>query len=403
MSTVNECNLQVSAFQRPAGTADPLVVAMLYNSNGMATWCWEAAHALHEQGRKVLLIVERDTSLPGTAAVEVVRIDITAKPAQLRNGIAKAAWNAGSLLCANPDGWLQQIHICLAARGVQPAAYILNQSTLVDRSIPCAQVVAAWSYPVDLLSYLRKIPSLVPDKSSRAFLRTTLSAIGWWRKDWRAYRTADRVLPVTKVLLESLRHRSVTSDLAYPGTSVGAAPEQMGGGIKLLMAAANLGEPRKRVLWMLEAMKELHPPAGTILQLAGEPDDSIRRAAAQIGFPVEFLGHLQRQALERVMQGAHIFCFGSLLDDWGYVLVEAMANGLVPVAPAISPFDEILDGVGSCYNPASQRDFIRTLGSTISCSLGEVRRQAWNRANSLFSREAFGRSILLSLELVAKV
>jgi hypothetical protein len=32
------------------------VVAYLYNDNGMASWCWEAAHALHELGQPVLLI-----------------------------------------------------------------------------------------------------------------------------------------------------------------------------------------------------------------------------------------------------------------------------------------------------------------------------------------------------------
>ena len=149
---------------------------------------------------------------------------------------------------------------------------------------------------------------------------------------------------------------------------------------------------------MLEAMKEMNPPPGTTLQLAGEADDAVRRAAAQICFPVEFLGHLNRERLQQVMQSAHIFCFGSLLDDWGYVLVEAMANGLTPVAPAISPFDEIMDGVGRCYSPNSQEDFLRAVGSLVSSSLADRGREARDRARSLFSRQAFGRSILASLE-----
>jgi glycosyltransferase involved in cell wall biosynthesis len=103
------------------------------------------------------------------------------------------------------------------------------------------------------------------------------------------------------------------------------------------------------------------------------------------------------------MRQAHIFCFGSLLDDWGYVLVEAMANGLKPVAPAVSPFDEILDGVGLCYSPHSQDDFMRALQSIDSGSIADGGRQAWDRAHSLFSRPAFGRSILASLESAAQL
>jgi hypothetical protein len=385
---------------RPSDTSDPIVVARLYNRNGMASWCWEAAHAIRCQGRNVLLIADPDTPLPGSPEVEVVRIDLAGSSVPRSSGMARAFATAAGSLSSGQDGVLERIHLNLLARGVQPAAYILNQSTLVDPGVPCAQLVAAWSYPVDLLAYLRKIPVLVPDLGPKALLRTALSLIGWWRKDWRAYRSASRVLPVTGALLKSLRRRSVLCDLAYPGTSIGRPEDRDPGGTRLLMAAANLGESRKRILWMLEAMTELKPPAGTVLQLAGEPDDSIRRAAARIGFPVEFLGHLERRDLQDVMRKAHIFCFGSILDDWGYVLVEAMANGLVPIAPGLSPFNEILGETGACYNPHSQQNFVQVLRAIISGDLVLSGRLAWDRAQALFSREAFGRSILASLQSV---
>jgi glycosyltransferase involved in cell wall biosynthesis len=348
----------------------------------------------------VLLIAAKDVPLPGTPEVDIVRIDLELGPTQRRIGAGSAFSAAASLLASGPDGLLQRIHADLAARGVEPAGYILNQSTLVDPSVDCPQHVAAWAYPVDLLAYLRKIPLMVPDKSFKAFVRTILSSTGWWRRDWRAYRAADRILPVTAALLKSLRRRSVACDLVYPGTCVGPASRRASEGIRLLMAAASLGDSRKRVVWMLEAMKEMRPPSGVVLQLAGEPDDTVRRAAAGIRFPVEFLGHLKRQELQQVMQNADIFCFGSLLDDWGYVLVEAMANGLVPVAPAMSPFDEILDGVGFCYSQHSPDDFVRVLSSAISRDLFLDGSQARDRALSHFSRQAFGRSILASIESV---
>jgi glycosyltransferase involved in cell wall biosynthesis len=403
MSMATGSKPEESALLQPAGGSASLVVAWLYNTNGMATWCWEAAHALRELGQNVLLVAAPGIPLPGIPEVEVVRIDIANQHAWRRNQFVRAFSTAREHLSAGPDGVLQQIHKHLAARGVQPTAYILNQSSLIDRSVPCPQLVTAWGYPVTLTAYLRKVPLLMPDKSLRSFLHIALLWVGWWRRDWRGYRTADRVLPVSEILLRSLRRRSVDASLAYPGTHVGPIPDRSrsGDGIRLLMAAVSLGEPRKRILWMLDAMKNVSLPPGTVLQLAGEREDSVVRAAAQLSFPVEFLGRLKRPELQKVMQQAHIFCFASLLDDWGYVLVEAMANGLVPVAPALSPFDEIMGKVGAGFRPKSQEDFVRALHSAVSSSLEDKRREAWDRANGLFSRAAFGRSILEALDSVA--
>src|ERR1035441_795773 len=75
MSAAQDGNLHRLAFPQFPRASDPLVVAMLYNRNGMAAWCWEAAHALHEQGRSVILIASADVPLPGIPEVEVVRVD----------------------------------------------------------------------------------------------------------------------------------------------------------------------------------------------------------------------------------------------------------------------------------------------------------------------------------------
>ena len=403
MSTASESHPHKSGVSPSVRASNPLVVAWLYNTNGMATWCWEVAHSLHELGQNVLLIVAPHARLPDAPLVEVIRIDLGGEPALPRSRILRAFSNARGMLAANPDGSLQQIHKHLATRGVTPAAYILNQSTLVDPSVLCTQAVAAWSYPVSLFAYLRKLPLLVPDRSLKSLARAAISSIGWWRKDWRGYQTADAVLPVTKALRKALLRGSITCYLAYPGTCAGPEQDRSGGGIRLVMAAVNLNEPRKRILWMLDALKKTEMPQGIVLLLVGEADESLRQAAAQLGFPAEFLGSLKRQELQNVMREADIFCFGSQLDDWGYVLVEAMANGMLPVAPDISPFDEIMGPVGFGYNPQSQAHFLSALNAAVSSSFVEKRREARERANLLFSRAAFGRSVLESIEEVTDV
>jgi glycosyltransferase involved in cell wall biosynthesis len=371
----------------------PIAVAYLYNTNGMATWCWEAAHALHELGRKVILFASVGALLPGTPAVEIVRIAPASAPPR-SVPIPKSLGTALTLLASRPDGVLAQIHAYLSSRGTWPAAYVLNQSTLVDPSIPCPQLVAAWSFPVDLLPYLRKTPRLLPRVNPKAILLTSIGLVGWWRKDWRAYHAAAKVLCVTQALNHSLRDRSIDSTVAHPGTRVTEALRPAGRGIRILMAADNLGNPRKRIRWMVEAMSQMKHPGAMSLQLAGEVDGPIRDSASKLSFPVEFLGRLGREELEQAMQQAHVFCFASLLDDWGYVLVEAMANGLIPVAPARSPFDEIVGDCGFCYRSDAKTCFLAALEAAISVDIDEKRELARRRAQICFSRYAFGQAIL---------
>ena len=82
MSAKAESKPRAAFLEEFPGASDPLAVAMLYNRNVMATWCWEAAHALHELGRSVILIAAADVPLPGTPEVEVVRVDMAGKPAE---------------------------------------------------------------------------------------------------------------------------------------------------------------------------------------------------------------------------------------------------------------------------------------------------------------------------------
>ena len=353
----------------------------------------------------MLLVAASYAPLPGTPAFEVVRIDEPEpeKHASHQNSFMKAVSTARNHLAAEPSGLLARTHTCLAARGAQPAAYILNQSSLADRSVSCPQIVAAWSYPVSLLGYLRKTPLLAPNKTIKAFVRTFLSGVGWWRMDWRGYRTADGVLPVTDTLLKSLRSRSVSAYPAYPGTCVGPLPDRSDGGIRLLMAAVRLNEPRKRILWMLGAMKNLSSSVGNRPATCRRSERVRSTSGRPVWLPRGVTRSSEALDLQKVMRQSDIFCFGSLLDDWGCVLVEAMANGMVPVAPAISPFDEIMGDAGYGYHSHSQGDFVCALRSAISGSLAERRRAAWDRAHGLFSREAFGDSILKSVESVTRL
>ena len=147
---------------------------------------------------------------------------------------------------------------------------------------------------------------------------------------------------------------------------------------------------------MIEALKNL-PFKNFSLTLIGKASDKFKNWVCRDNFPAKFVGFLPRSELNQLMLKHEVFLFGSCLDDWGYVLIEAMSNGLLVVAPNLSPFDEIVDDTGALYSPYSSRDFISKVNKILNNDLDLKRQASLNRAKKLFSREIFGNSILSAI------
>jgi alpha-1,6-mannosyltransferase len=157
--------------------------------------------------------------------------------------------------------------------------------------------------------------------------------------------------------------------------------------VRLLTVAVSLDDPRKRVLWMLDALREW-TGADCTLTLVGASSARVQAAAQALVTPVEFTGTLSREDVVRTMRTHDVFLFASELDDWGYVVAEAMSQGLAVVAPACSPFDEILGATGALYAPENPIAFRRALDDVLS-RVGASRYATWERAHLLFSRARF--------------
>jgi glycosyltransferase involved in cell wall biosynthesis len=266
---------------------------------------------------------------------------------------------------------------------------------LQDPSIHVPQYVVGWAYPTSLGGYLSKIGKFTGWKVSKEAVRQSLESIGWWRKDWRAYRSATSVLAVTQKLGADLICQGVRVHIVHPGTSIckNKPCEHDVQPCRLLIAAVDLEDPRKRVGWMIDALK-----SGTYrdynLTLVGHASDAFKSWVCSDSFPAEFTGYLPRNQLQNLMAEHDIFLFGSCLDDWGYVLVEAMSQGLSIVAPDISPFDEIVGNAGILYSLNSAKELREKVFELSHSDLLPRRQIAWQRANNLFSRQAFGQSLV---------
>jgi hypothetical protein len=388
----DSCRAEAITFQ----VENVLVVAYLYNNNGMASWCWEAAHALHEAGQQVLLVCAPDVKLPGKPEVEIMRFGLERKKGIRR--ILARGFRDLERLRGKSSGFVFNLHSRLRAEGFSPSAYFLNQSNLQDPRIEVPQYVTGWAYPTSLMGYVSKLGRLTGGKLSIQNGQICLDTVGWWRRDWRAYRSATSVLAVSRRLADELQSRGVSARAVHPGTSghVEKPVTRVSNPPKLLIAALGLEEPRKRVRWMIEALKTWGE-TNYQLSLVGNASDEFKRWVRDGGFEANFLGYVPRHELQTVMTEHDVFLFGSCQDDWGYVLVEAMGHGMIILAPDMSPFDEIVGEAGQTYRIDSPEDFTTKLGNLLRDDLLRRRQIAWARADRIFSRRAFGQSLLASL------
>ena len=79
-----------------------------------------------------------------------------------------------------------------------------------------------------------------------------------------------------------------------------------------------------------------------------------------------------------------------------------MSQGMVIVAPNISPFDEIVGDTGILYSLDSEKKFAGKVFELCNSNLFSQRQSAYKRANKLFSRHAFGQSLLDVYEQTTK-
>lgn len=385
----------------------PLVVAWQYIDNGLASWGWEAAHALAEAGEEVVLVHAEGFPLPTPTHERVCSLSFSPSWARGSGVVFRLRRRLGrdiGHILQTRNGFVYDLHCHLQSRGIVPRAYLLNQSDLMDERVATPQYPVAWAYPTHLQGYLDKTRRYTGGASAWSWkgFGTTRFSIGWYRRDWRAYRRATGgILAVSERIAGELRavgvHRVC---VVHPGTQVPACfacDGASGGHLRIITVAVELEDPRKRVRWMLEALKTISKPSFT-LTVVGKASAEMQDWARTNHFPVRFTGPVSREAAQGLMAQHDLFLFGSLVDDWGYVLIEAMGQGLMVAAPNLSPFDEIVGDSGILYPPEDPIGLARLVSELHESRVEEGRHAAYTRAREKFSRPAFARSLLEALE-----
>jgi glycosyltransferase involved in cell wall biosynthesis len=382
-----------------------IVIAYLYNDNGMATWCIECAKALHANGQQVLLVKSKKIKLPNN--FQVPSFDFDMPESASKTFAKKILSRIKDYLQMIPftsieHSFLPTLNEKLQEKGIAPSVYLLNQSNLYNSTVTVPQYVVAWAYKPFLKDHLAKVGMFA--NSLRNRITAIKNAIYWHKADWNAYQHATGVFSVSDKLTEAIASTGLSNVYTvYPGIEKQnefQIERKNSPTIHFVMMALNVGEKRKRLVWALESMKELKEQFNQFhITVIGECSDDLKKWSKENNLPATFAGKVDREMAMQILQQQDVFLFASALDDWGFVQVEAMSNQLAVLSPDKSPFDEIVGRNDFLFSSDDRQDFLVKIKSILQNSSSIATNKQWfyDRYQQTFSSKAFASSIMAVL------
>lgn len=377
-----------------------IVVGYLYNQNGMSTWCIEAAKALHSVGHNVLLVRSSDVELADNIDIPFIVFNFWPsthnKPFHFKflNRIKKSIRFIPVLFKNNVE--LIQLDAFIRANNFIPDLYLHNQSNLYNSLIKVPQFIVAWAYKPYFNNYIEKAIKI--GKINKHISSEIFKAIAWYNHDRYAYKNTNAILCVTKALQKEVLTISNKAYSVYPSYFKKSNQdnnnfEKNEKIISLCIMALYLDDPRKGVLWMLNAIAKLQNKNIYSITLIGNISDSFKQLISALNISVQYTGFLSRSASIKVLLCQDVLLFGSVIDDWGFVQVEALANGIPVLAPSGNPCDEIIGRADFLYIQNDVDDFQSKICNISNVNLKQISSWFIDRYEKSFSPDIFANCI----------
>lgn len=381
-----------------------ILIAYVYNNNGMATWCIEAAKSFSLKGYKVILVKKSDIELDLTAIHHIQIINYDDQSLSNRNYFDKIKAKLKKYIYLIPfiqsdNQFLPKLLKKLSLLGIPSIdAILLNQSNLLNSSIQIKQYVVAWANPPFFINYLKN--AFTTAKSINEIFHGVLAAIFWYKSDKYSFRKAAGIMAVSENLRNNIFKliKNVHVYTIYPGVSNNQFTVEMkrpiSTKIKIVMMALHIEEKRKRLTWAINQIQQLQSYYHLIeLTLIGNYSTEFKNKIEQGNMPIVFLGKLNRNDALIELQKNDLMIFASSVDDWGFVQIEAMSRGLAVMAPMASPFDEIIGNDDYLFD---KKSFIEKLKQIIvnPLKLEEDKQYFLKRYNNKFSGNVFADNLI---------
>ena len=162
--------------------------------------------------------------------------------------------------------------------------------------------------------------------------------------------------------------------------------------ITFITVTLNLNDARKRIEWLISMFSKLKYN-NIEFKVIGNDNEGIAKKYKHDS-RINFLNKLTREEVFMEYLKSDVFLFASISDTWGYVLTEAMSNGLAVFAPNIYPFDYIIGNNNFLYDIKSENELISKINNLIENQQIEKEKQYfYSRALEKFSGKSFASKI----------
>jgi len=212
---------------------------------------------------------------------------------------------------------------------------------------------------------------------------TFYTRLFWRLTGRRAIRHSRRVIAVSQDALKTCarffgNHSVRRSVVIHHGIDTAFRPQSQEA-IDAIRRTYNLPEkfllyvgshrPHKNITTLLHALAHLDPTASVPLVIAGADNDAagLQREAEQLdlGTRVQWISEIPDADLPALYSAAHAFLFPSLVEGFGFPVLEAMACGTPVICSALGVFREITGGAATLVHPTDSQEWRRAIHTAI--------------------------------------
>ena len=128
-------------------------------------------------------------------------------------------------------------------------------------------------------------------------------------------------------------------------------------------------QPHKNLTTLFHAFALMDSTASVPLVIAGfnSENSPLRREAEQLGLEqqVQWLNKIPEEDLPALYSAAHAFLFPSLVEGFGFPVLEAMACGTPVICSALNVLKEITAGAAKVVHPTDRQEWCRAIHAAI--------------------------------------
>ena len=184
-----------------------------------------------------------------------------------------------------------------------------------------------------------------------------------------ALKTCSRFFGTRAVRRSVVIHHGIDPDFHPQAEEAVEAVRRTYGLPKRFLLYVGSDRPHKNVTTLLHALALMDPTASMPLALAGFDSNGspLRREAEELdlGQRVLWLGRIPDADLPALYSAAHAFLFPSLVEGFGFPVLEAMACGTPVICSALGVHKEITGGAAKLVHPTDRQEWRRAIHAAI--------------------------------------